>query len=198
MSAAPRRPALLVIDLSLGFTDPTSPLACDADAAVDATGELLSAAREVGAPVAFTTVAYEPDDFATAEVFMQKVPALRVLRAGHRWTEIDPKVAPNPGEPILRKLFASAFFGTELRAWLAAGEIDGLVVTGASTSGCVRATVVDAVQNGLPAFVAREAVADRDRRAHDQAMADIDAKYGSVISLEEALCLFAKTREQEQ
>lgn len=183
-------PALLVVDLSLGFTDPRSPLACVAEEAVSATAALLQRARAAGAPVAFTTVAYAPEDEATAAIFRAKVPGLRALRLGDRLTEIDPRLAPATGEPVLRKLFASAFFGTDLAAWLRDAGADTVVVTGASTSGCVRASVVDALQHGFRALVVREAVADRDLAAHAQSLADIDAKYGDVIALEQALTTF--------
>jgi maleamate amidohydrolase len=115
------------------------------------------------------------------------VPALLTLEAGSRWVEIDPRIAPLPGEPVLNKLFASAFFGTALSSLLAAAGRDGLIVTGASTSGCVRATVVDALQHGYRPVVPREAVGDRNPAAHEASLYDIDAKYGDVVSLEQAL-----------
>ncbi|ADB52388.1 isochorismatase family protein [Conexibacter woesei] len=181
------RPGLLVVDLSLGFTERASPLACDAEDAVRASAQLLDRARAAGAPVLFTTVAYGEDDLATAATFMEKVPGLRALRLGDRLTEIDPRLAPAPGEPVLRKLFASAFFGTGLAARLRAADVDTLLVTGASTSGCVRASAVDALQHGFRPLVVRDAVADRDAAAHIQSLRDLDAKYADVIALERAL-----------
>src|SRR6185312_10817493 len=163
-SGAGERPALVVVDLVNGFTDPASPLWCDADAAVAATARLLDAARAAGARV--------------AAAFIAKVPALRTLAPGTPWPLVDARIAPLPGEPVLPKLFASAFFGTPLAAMLAAHGTDTVVVCGASTSGCVRATVVDALQHGYRVVVPREAVADRAAGPHEAALFDIDAKYG--------------------
>jgi maleamate amidohydrolase len=183
------RPALVVVDLVNGFTDPESPLWCDAEGAVAATARLLDAARASGAPVAFTTVAYDEAGARVAQAFLAKVPALRTLVPGTRWPQVDERIAPHAGEPVLAKLFASAFFGTPLAAMLASAGADTVVVTGASTSGCVRATVVDALQHGYRVVVPREAVADRQAGPHEAALFDIDAKYGDVVGLEEAEAL---------
>ena len=184
---AGRRPALLVIDMSLGFTDPESPLVCDLDDVVTAIGQLLEAAREAAVPVVYTTVAYSEANKATASAFIEKVPALLTLAAGTRWIEIEPRLAPLPNEPVLNKLFASAFFGTALATLLTSHACDSVIVTGASTSGCVRATAVDALQHGYRVVVPREAVGDRDIAAHEQALTDIEAKYGSVGTLADSL-----------
>jgi nicotinamidase-related amidase len=183
------RPALVIVDLVNGFTNPDSPLYCDADAAVAATARLLDAARAADAPVAFTTVEYDEAGARVARAFIAKVPALRVLAPGTPWPAVDDRIAPRAGEPVLVKLFASAFFGTPLAAMLAAHSADTVVVTGASTSGCVRATVVDALQHGYRVVVPREAVADRQPGPHEAALFDIDAKYGDVVGLEEAEAL---------
>ena len=182
-----RRPALAVIDMNLGFTDPASPLVCDLDDVVDAIAKLLVVARAAELPTVFTTVSYGEGEKATAKAFIDKVPILLTLEAGTRWVEIDPRIAPLPGEPVLNKLFASAFFGTPLSALLAARGCDSVIVTGASTSGCVRATAVDVLQHGYRPIVPREAVGDRNQAAHAQALYDMDAKYGDVVSLAEAL-----------
>ena len=181
------RPALVVVDMNVAFTDPSSPLACPLEGVVGAIQELLRECRAAGFPVVYTTVAYDEQGRETAAAFIDKVPALLTLEAGSRWVEIDPRIAPLPGEPVLTKLFASAFFGTELQSLLAAAGCDTLVVTGASTSGCVRATAVDALQHGYRPVVPREAVGDRNPDAHTANLYDIDAKYGDVVSLEEAL-----------
>ena len=181
------RPALVVVDMSVGFTDPESPLACDLEHVVDAVGLLLAAARRAGVPVVYTSVAYDEEGRRRAAAFIEKVPALLTLEAGSRWVEIDPRLAPQSGEPVLRKLHASAFFETELAGLLAAGGCDGVIVAGASTSGCVRATAVDALQHGYRTIVPREAVGDRNADAHEANLYDIDAKYGDVVPLAEAL-----------
>jgi maleamate amidohydrolase len=182
-----RRPALLVIDVNVGFTDPASPLVCDLDGVVAAIGRLLDEARRAHIPVVYTTVSYTEGDKIAAAAFIEKVPALLTLEAGSRWVEIDPRVAPLPHEPVLNKLFASAFFGTALSSLLAAAGCDSVIVTGASTSGCVRATAVDALQHGYRPLVPRDAVGDRNPAAHEANLYDIDAKYGDVVSLDDAI-----------
>ncbi|MEO9175349.1 MAG: isochorismatase family protein [Gaiellales bacterium] len=181
------RPALVVVDINNGFTDPASPLVCDLDDTVEAIRKLLVAARRCGVPVVYTTVSYGAGDRAAAKAFIDKVPALLALEAGSRFTEIDARIAPLAEEAVLNKLFASSFFGTALSSLLASHGCDSVIVTGASTSGCVRATVVDALQHGYRTIVAREAVGDRDPAAHEASLRDIDLKYGDVISLEECL-----------
>lgn len=186
------RPCLVVVDLSNGFTDPASALHCDCEGAVAATARLLAAARAAGAPVAFTTVEFDEGTRKAAAHFIAKAPALLTLEPGSRWSQIDERIAPAPGEPLLVKLFASAFFGTPLATFLAQQRCDTVIVTGASTSGCVRATVVDAVQHGYRTLVPREAVADRAASAHEASLTDIDAKYADVVGLQEALDVLAR------
>lgn len=186
---AGRAPAVVVIDLATAFTDAGSPLGAELASVVASTARLLRRAREHELPVLYTTVEYDRAGLDVAEVFLTKVPALRMLVEGSRWCEIDPAVAPADGEPVLRKRFASGFFGTDLEDRLRALGVDTVILVGASTSGCVRATAVDAVQRGLRVLVPREAVGDRDARAHTANLSDIDAKYGDVISLEEALAV---------
>jgi nicotinamidase-related amidase len=186
---AGKRPALVIVDLNYGFTDPESPLHCEAEEAVAANVRLLEAARAAGAPIAFTTLEYDEGGQRVAKAFIDKVPALLTLAPGTRWPQIDERIAPRPGEPVLMKLFASSFFGTALGAMLASHGCDTVVVTGASTSGCVRATVVDALQFGYKVVVPREAVADRIAGPHEAALFDIDAKYGDVVSTDEAVAL---------
>ncbi len=184
-----RRPALVVIDMTLGFTDPESPLACDLEGPISEIQKLLDAARRAGIPIVFTTVAYRESDKLTAAAFIDKVPALLTLEAGTRWAEIDPRIAPRETEPVLNKLFASGFFGTGLSSLLTAAGVDTLIITGASTSGCVRATAVDALQYGFRPVVPREAVGDRNEHAHEANLYDVDAKYGDVVPVCDALDL---------
>jgi maleamate amidohydrolase len=185
-AGAGRRPALVIVDLNYAFTDPASPLHCDVGQAITAVQRLLAGARDAGCPVAFTTVAYDDAGERIAAAFLAKVPALRAVRPGTRWPEIDARIAPRDGEPVLAKLFASAFFGTPLAALLAAEGCDTVIVTGASTSGCVRATVVDALQHGYRVIVPREAVADRSAAQHEANLIDIDGKYADVVSVDDA------------
>ncbi|HET7478465.1 MAG TPA: isochorismatase family protein [Rubrobacteraceae bacterium] len=182
-----RRPALAVIDMTLGFTDPESPLACDLEGPVAEIQKILEAARRAEIPVIFTTIAYRESDKLTAAAFIDKVPALLTLEAGSRWADIDPRIAPRESEPVLNKLFASGFFGTGLSSALTAAGVDTLIITGASTSGCVRATAVDALQYGFRPVVPREAVGDRNPDAHEANLYDIDAKYGDVTTVKDTL-----------
>lgn len=188
------RPALVIVDLNYGFTDPESPLFCDTDRAVEASARLLEAARSSGAPVAFTTLEYDDAGKKVAKAFIDKVPTLLTLAPGTRWPQIDERIAPNEGEPVLMKLFASAFFGTPLASMLASHDCDTVVVTGASTSGCVRATAVDAMQHGYKVVVPRDAVADRAQGPHEANLFDIDAKYGDVVGVDEAVELLGNAR----
>lgn len=177
------RPAVVVVDLNYGFTDPSSPLACDLDQVVVSCRELLDVARGAGVPVFFTTIVYDDVWEAAAAVFLRKVPALKILRPGTRWVEIDERLGRREDEPIVVKAHASAFFGVPF-ASLLAGR-DTLVVCGASTSGCVRATVVDAMQHGLSPIVPVECVGDRSVRAHEQTLEDVGGRYGDVMGLRE-------------
>jgi nicotinamidase-related amidase len=182
------RPALVVVDLTYAFTDPESSLGCDAALALDTVAELLQTARDNDAPCVFTRIIYATEsDLVAARPFVEKLPDLTLQRPGTRWTEIDARVAPAPGEAVLDKLFASAFWGTSLASLLVSSGCDSVIVAGASTSGCVRATVVDAMQHGYRVLVPRDGVADRARGPHDAALFDIQGKYGEVVATEEAL-----------
>jgi maleamate amidohydrolase len=185
------KPALVVVDVNRGFTDPASPLVCDLDECVAAIAGLLEAFRAAGLPVVFTTVVYDDFGKQAAAVFIEKVPALLVLEPGSEWVEIDPRIAPVEGEPVLSKHFASAFFGTTLASVLASAGADTVVVTGASTSGCVRATALDAMQHGYRVVVPREAVGDRNQAAHEANLYDLDTKYADVVALEDVLSQLA-------
>jgi len=182
-----QKPALLVVDVNVGFTDPASPLVCELDGVVAAIQELLREFRAAGFPVVFTTVAFDEAARQAASVFIDKVPALLTLEAGSRWIEIDPRIAPLPEEAVLVKNFASAFFGTPLPSILNSHGCDSVVVTGASTSGCVRATAVDGLQHNYRVVVPREAVGDRNPTAHEANLYDLDTKYADVLSLNETL-----------
>jgi nicotinamidase-related amidase len=179
----------VVVDVNRGFTDPASPLVCDLEEVVAAIGRLLDAFRAAGLPVAFTTVAYDEAAKQSAAAFIAKVPALLTLEAGSGWEQIDPRVAPLPGEPVFVKHWASAFFGTALGTFLVSHACDSVVVTGASTSGCVRATAVDGLQHGYRVVVPREAVGDRNPDAHAANLYDLDTKYADVVAVEDLLAV---------
>ncbi|UGS35910.1 isochorismatase family protein [Capillimicrobium parvum] len=180
------RPAVLVVDLTCGFTDPSYPVGSDLTAEIEATNRLLGVAREQGAPVIFTTIGYEPGG-TDAGVWPQKFPAILDLQIGDRTSEIDPRLQRRAGEPVVLKKGASAFFGTNLSAILVALHIDTVVLCGATTSGCIRATAIDLLQHGFPALVPRECVGDRARAPHEANLFDIQAKYADVVSVDDAI-----------
>jgi maleamate amidohydrolase len=180
------RPGVLVVDFSCGFTDPECALGSDLSAEVDATRRLLAVARAKGLPVIFTTIGYEPS-LKDGGLWLQKVPALGDLQVGGRWVEIDPRLEPREDETVVLKKGASAFFGTNLVAILVSHGIDSVVLCGATTSGCIRATAIDLLQYGFPALVPRECVGDRAQAPHEANLFDIQAKYADVVSLDEAL-----------
>ena len=186
-----QRPALVLVDVINGFTDPDCPLGSEADAVVSACERLLQAFREAGLPVFFTTVVYHDPD--QARVFRARLPALEVLEPGSHWVQVDPRLAPLENEILVEKQWASGFFKTPLHEHLTASGADSLVVTGLTTSGCVRATAVDGLQYDYPVTVPREAVGDRNARAHEANLFDLDAKYADVVPVE-AVLRHLKTR----
>ena len=181
-----KRPALLVVDFINGFTDPTSPLGGDFSSEVAATKDLLDVFRAAALPIAFTTIEYDAD-FRDAGVFIKKVPSLAVLLRGSPMCRIDDRIAPKTGEYIVSKKFASSFFGTNLDTYLRTHGVDTLVITGCTTSGCVRASAVDSLQYGYQTIVVRDACGDRAQGPHEANLFDMDAKYADVISLAEGL-----------
>jgi len=180
------RPAVLVVDFSSGFTDPECPLGSDLTAEVEATRRVLEAARARGLPVIFTTIGYEPS-LKDGGLWLQKVPTLGELQVGGRWVAIDPRLEPREDETVVLKKGASAFFGTNLASILISQGVDSVILCGATTSGCIRATAIDLLQLGWPTLVPRECVGDRAQAPHEANLFDIQAKYGDVVSLEEAL-----------
>lgn len=179
------RPALIVVDMSLAFTAEDGPLRCDLADTTAAIADLLAVARSHGVPIVFTTVAYGEREKVSARAMLRKMPAALAIEPGSRWVEIDPALGPQEGEPVITKVFPSAFFGTTLASYLTGAGCDSVIVTGASTSGCVRATTVDAVSNGFSVVIPREAVGDRFEDAHRQSLADMDVKYADVVSAAE-------------
>jgi maleamate amidohydrolase len=180
------QPALLVVDFSCGFTDPECALGSDLGTEVDATRRLLDRARERGFPVIFTTVAYH-GSLADAGIWPRKMPGLAELTEGTKWTELDPRLGRRDDEPVIVKKGASAFFGTNLTALLAARAVDSVILCGATTSGCIRATAVDLCQNGYATVVPRECVGDREQGPHEANLYDIQTKYGEVVALDDLL-----------
>jgi len=181
-----KRPAVLVVDFSRGFTDPECALGADMAAEVEATRRVVDTAREQGLPVIFTTIGFEPN-LKDAALWIQKMPALGELQIGGKWVELDPRLERREDETVILKKGASAFFGTNLSAILATQKIDTVILCGATTSGCIRATAVDLLQYGYPALVPRECVGDRATEPHEANLIDIQAKYGDVVPVGDAI-----------
>ena len=180
-------PALVLVDVINGFTDPACPLGSEADLVVDACRTLLEIFRKKRLPVFFTSVVYR--DESQARVFRQRLPALNVLEPGSEWVKIDPRIAPVNGETVIEKRWASGFFNTDLAQRLKDEGADSIVVGGLTTSGCVRATAVDGLQNDYRVVIAREATGDRNLAAHESNLFDLQAKYADVLSLKSVLSL---------
>ncbi len=181
------RPALMIIDMIKGFTDPSMPLGAPLESQIEAQRPLLELAHQRDIPVIFSTVIYEEEDIKDAGVWALKQSGARTLTAGSEAVKIDPRLGLQPKDIVLMKKYASCFYGTDLVARLNSRRIDTLIITGCTTSGCVRATAVDAVQNGFRPMVVREAVGDRSAAAHEQSLFDLNAKYADVVSLDETL-----------
>lgn len=179
-----RRPALIIVDMSNGFTSPESPLGGQFDSEVAAMTLLLTQFRQHGWPVFFSTVVYR--DVTTASVFRQHLPALNVLTPTSHWIEIDGRLSPTSDEVIVEKTVPSAFFATGLDQQLRAAGADAVVIGGLTTSGCVRATVVDALQHNWPVWLVPETCGDRNLAAHYANLHDMAAKYAELIPLAQA------------
>jgi maleamate amidohydrolase len=185
-----QKAALIVIDFVNAYTTPGEKLyAPDVVSAVKETAPLLAAARKKQVPIIYTRVLYNENGL-DGGVFVQKVPVLRTFLASNPMTEIVPELRPEPDDTILIKQYASSFFGTPLAAMLTALRVDTLIITGCSTSGCVRATAVDACQNGFRAIVPRECVGDRHSAPHEANLFDIQSKYGDVVDKSAVLSYF--------
>lgn len=180
------RPAVLVVDLIYGFTDPGCVLGAELGEVVAATRRILDTARALGRFVVFTTTRYDPH-LTDCGVWLQKMPGLEVLRTARREVEVDARLGRTEEEPLVVKKGPSAFFGTNLASILISQRVDTVVLCGATTSGCVRATAVDLLQYGFPTLVPMEAVGDRAAAPHEANLVDIDAKYADVVPVEEVL-----------
>ncbi|MFZ5743297.1 MAG: N-carbamoylsarcosine amidohydrolase [Pseudomonadota bacterium] len=181
-----RKPALLIVDFVVAYLDPASPLYAGVEDALASNERLLAAARKAGIPVLFTNVEYSPGG-ADGGVFYRKVPALKLFERGSPMGAFPESLQPQDGELVITKQYASSFFGTTLAATLTAMGVDTLLITGLSTSGCVRATALDACQHGFLPFVVREACGDRHPGPHEANLFDLQAKYAEVISETEAI-----------
>ncbi|MFN3862713.1 MAG: isochorismatase family protein [Erythrobacter sp.] len=189
------RPALLIVDVVAAYLTEGSPLfMASAAAARDSNRRLAQAAREAGVPVVFTNVSYQPDG-SDGGVFYRKAPVLKAFIQGSPLGAFTPEVMPQAGERVFTKQYPSAFFGTGLAEVLHAQDIDTLLITGYSTSGCVRASALDAMQYGFIPLVVRDACADRHAGPHEANLFDLQAKYAEVVSEAEALAVIGAARQ---
>ncbi|WP_296679934.1 isochorismatase family protein [Novosphingobium sp.] len=186
----PRRPAVLIVDVVMAYLDPASPLYAGVEQALASCVRLVRASRAGGVPVIFTNVEYEPGG-KDGGVFYRKVPALKAFDRGSPLGKFPPSLQPQDGDAVITKQYASAFFGTPLAAVLRERHIDGLLIGGFSTSGCVRATALDACQNGFLPFVVSDACGDRHPDPHQANLFDLQAKYAEVIGEAAALEIIA-------
>ena len=185
------RPALLIVDVVMAYLTEGSALFMETAAdARDCNARLAAAARAAGVPVVFTNVQYKPDG-SDGGVFYRKAPVLKAFIAGSPLGAFPDDLRPEPNEQVFTKQYPSAFFGTGLADALRAEGVDTLLITGYSTSGCVRASALDAMQYGFVPLVVREACADRHPAPHEANLFDLQAKYAEVISEAEALAVIA-------
>ncbi len=183
-------PALVIVDVVMAYLDPGSPLYAACEGALASNVRLLNAARVTGIPVIFTNVVFQAGGL-DGGLFYRKVPALKVFTPGSPMGAFHPDLTPRGGELVVTKQYASAFFGTSLASTLTALGVDTVLVTGFSTSGCVRATALDALQSGFAPFVVRDACADRHPAPHEANLFDLQAKYAEVITEADALARLA-------
>ncbi len=183
-------PALLVIDFAMAYLDPSSPLYAGVEDTLASCRRVLQAARAADVPRIFTEIVFHASG-ADGGVWYRKVPSLKVFDAGSELRAFPPELIPRSDELVVSKQYPSAFFGTSLAATLTAIGIDTVVITGVTTSGCVRATGVDATQHGFRTAVVAEAVGDRDERPHRANLFDLGAKYADVVSEQEITAYFA-------
>ena len=189
-----KNPALIVVDMAAGWTMSESLVGSDLEAALEGVLRILQAARATDPkiPIIFTTTAYDPHLNDVTESYLKVGPAFRKFVLGSKWVQLEPRLNRQENEPLLVKKVSSAFFATNLLAMLVSRNIDTLVITGCSTSGCVRATAGDACNYGFNAIVPFEAVGDRNPEAAKWALIDIDDEFGDVVRLDETLSYLAK------
>lgn len=190
-----KRPALVIIDFVAAYLAPDCMLYAgpSVEVARGETVKLLAAARKAGIPVIHTNVAFTPGG-ADGGVFFRKAKALKtfVKGANPAFQAFAEGLEPLESEVLITKQYASGFFGTTLAATLTAAGVDTVILAGLSTSGCIRATGLDACQNGFIPIVVRECVADRDARVHEANLFDLNAKYADVVGLDEVLDYLAE------
>ncbi len=191
------RPALVVIDLARAYFEPGSDLCLGSRDCLEAAARVLEAARRAGHPVVHTRVTYA-EGGTDGGLFFHKIRGLRHFVGNGPLGQAMPEVAPLPSEVIVTKQYASGFFGTALASLLTSWQVDSVVIVGVSTSGCVRATALDALQHGFRPIVVREAVGDREPGPHEASLFDLQAKYADVVSESEAVAQLRSTSSSKE
>ncbi len=176
-----RAPALILVDLVRAYFDPQCELYADVEAELASALRLVEKARAAGVPVIYTNVVYQ-EDGKDGGIFFRKARPLRNFTAGNPMGAWADGLSPAVGELVISKQYASAFFGTSLAATLTAAGIDTLIITGVTTSGCIRATCIDACSHGFIPIVVEDACGDRHPDPHRANLFDMNAKYGDVVS----------------
>ncbi len=179
-------PALLLIDFARAYFEPTSPLYAGVESARASAARLHAAARAAGVPVIFTRVEYSPGGIEGG-IFYRKIAALKCFETGNPLGDFTVELSPLSGDEVITKHYPSAFFGTALAADLHARGIDTIVIAGLSTSGCVRASAVDALCHGFVPLVVTDAVGDRDAGVHAANLFDLAAKTAELLNEAQAM-----------
>ena len=194
------KPALIIVDFMKAFTTPDGAYGSNLDSCVEATAKVLELARQKGVLIVHIVTSYDEGCESSFGIWLRKAPRNMYLKAGSEDCEIDARVKPLTGEHIIRKQRPSAFFGTNLSHLLVSERIDTAIVTGCITSGCIRATVTDAMQYGFRPIVPRDCVDDREARAHHANLYDMQARYCDVVSAQKVVDYFnalpEKTRKE--
>jgi nicotinamidase-related amidase len=182
-----KQACLIVVDMIVGFTDQSMPMGYELSSQIKKINRIIEVSRSINIPIMFTTISYSDSTIEKSNIWSQKMKGLTTLKSGTRAIEVDPRLDFRSSDDLIIKKYASAFFGSDLITRMNTVNADTLIVTGCTTSGCVRATVVDAVQYGYRPIVVEDAVGDRSENSHNQSIFDMEQKYADVISTKELL-----------
>jgi maleamate amidohydrolase len=184
----------IVVDVIKGFTNPAMPMGSDMTSHIEVINKMLDVTRKKNIPVIFTTIIYEDGNLEDSGIWFEKMEGLKTLKAGTDAVDLDIRLKFQREDTILIKKYASSFFGTDLFSRLNAKGIDTVIVAGCTTSGCVRATVVDALQYGFRPVVIRDGAGDRSVNSHDQSLFDMEQKYADVLNSDEVIELINSSK----
>lgn len=174
------KPALLILDMTQGFTSKASPLGVDSDKAIQAMQRLISTFRLSALPICYTCLEF--DDESSNVTFRAYTPELNIFKPGSQWVELDPRLERLPEEPIFKKTAPSGFYGTNLEAWLVLNEIESLVIAGVTANGSVRATVFDGLNHDYRIWVAEDACNTSDAFTNSSGLRDLDDTFAVVTT----------------